>query len=43
MLLLDSGRERSAEEYLDLIAEAGLEPVGVLETAGPFGLVIGRK
>jgi 3-hydroxy-5-methyl-1-naphthoate 3-O-methyltransferase len=43
MLLLDSGRERSAEEYLDLIAEAGLEPAGVLETAGPFGLVIGRK
>jgi hypothetical protein len=43
MLLLDSGRERSAEEYLDLIAEAGLEPAGVLETDGPFGLVIGRK
>jgi hypothetical protein len=43
MLLLDSGRERSAEEYLDLLAEAGLEPAGVIETAGPFGLVIGRK
>ncbi|HEY7599736.1 MAG TPA: methyltransferase, partial [Candidatus Limnocylindrales bacterium] len=43
MLLLDSGRERSAEEYLDLLAEAGMEPAGVLETEGPFGLVIGRK
>jgi hypothetical protein len=43
MLLVDSGRERSATEYLDLIAEAGLEPAGVLTTDGPFGLVIGRK
>jgi acetylserotonin O-methyltransferase len=43
MLLVDSGRERSAAEYMDLIAEAGLEPAGVLTTEGPFGLVLGRK
>ena len=43
MLLLDSGRERSARDYLDLIMDAGLQPAGVLATNGPFGLVIGRK
>jgi C-methyltransferase len=39
MLLCGSGRERSTDEYRDLIRQSGLEMTRVLQTASPYSLV----
>jgi hypothetical protein len=42
MLALTGGRQRSAIEYRTLLAEAGIEFVGVVPTATAFSIVEGR-
>ncbi|MDT5168580.1 MAG: hypothetical protein QOD02_1907 [Mycobacterium sp.] len=39
MLLCLAARERTADEYRDLLARAGLRLTRVVQTAAPFSLV----
>jgi C-methyltransferase len=39
MLLCGNGRERTKDEYRDLLRRSGLEMTRVLQTASPYSLV----
>jgi hypothetical protein len=41
--LLESGRERSAEDFASLLSQTGLELEGVIPTPGPITLFLGVK
>jgi hypothetical protein len=41
--LLESGRERSAEEFASLMSQVGLELERTIPTPGPVTLFLGRK
>lgn len=42
MLLINNGRERTADEYRRLFEAAGFEMVGVVDTASRFSIIEGR-
>ncbi|ORW96185.1 hydroxyneurosporene methyltransferase [Mycobacterium sp. IEC1808] len=42
MLVINNGRERTAEEYRRLLDEAGFEMIGVVDTASRFSIIEGR-
>jgi hypothetical protein len=42
MLIINNGRERTADEYCRLLDAAGFEMVGVVDTASRFSIIEGR-
>jgi hypothetical protein len=42
MMVITGGRERTATEYHALLLQAGFELEGIVPTASPFSIVVGR-
>ncbi len=42
MLIINNGRERTADEYRRLFDEAGFQMIGVVDTASRFSIIEGR-